>query len=623
MTNDAAGMGMSFSFGPGPGKGPGKGQPEKQPEPPRVDLLGGGGLEVPAAPLRVLVMANLRGAPAERDAPPRRVRAATLDEDFAALGVVLRVDVKDHLRGGPRPLEVVAPLRARADLRPDRLAACVPELAPVTRLLDDLDGLDAGRVDAERVEAGRAAYEDLPGLAGAVAALDRALRARRSGGGASASTGGGALASVFAAGAAAKSGDSVMDSIFSMVDAGPSAPAATPAPAPATSGAGGSFKAALTEARDAAADLLERQLGEVLAHPQTRQVEAAWRGLELLLARCPRDGGVEVQVEVLDCDPAAAEAALIHTVVRRHGGHDAPPTPSLLVLDATFSRSAADLARLELIAEAAEALQAPIVVGVGEAFLGVDLVTFAGLDHPAGALERGLEKWQGLRAAPTFRWLVAAANRVLLRAPWTRGQKGAQRAGERVAAPADLLWGSAAYAVAAAAAASVARTGWPADLTTPEGLTDLPMVPAAAPALRGPLEAPLSLEAVEALNDIGVLSLTGPRDRDVARITRAPTAHRAPEDEPRFVSSLPYQLVAARIASGLLSARERLVAGGDPEGARQRVERYALALVGDTGPGASATATLVEGEAGPEVEVEVRTGKAVLGGVTLGLGLAL
>lgn len=617
MSNDAAGIGMSFGFGPGEKKGDAA---ARRPDPPRASFQSAGAVEVPAQPFRLLVLANLRGLPEQRDLPPRRVRLATLDEDMAALAPTLRFDVKDHLTGGPRPLEVVATLRAKRDLEPDRLAAACGALAPLIALLEDLDALQGDPAAAERVEARRAAYDRLTGLAPALAALDRALRGLR-GGGASSRPAGGALDSVLAAGAKAASGDAVLDSIFAMVDAGPSSAPEVPAAAAPTSSAGGSWRADLDAARAQASDLLERQLGEVLRHPQTRQVEAAWRSLELLLARCPRDGRVEV--EVLDVDPDAPEAALIHGVVRRHAAPDAPPAPSLVVMDATFGRSAADLARLELIAEAAEALQAPVVVGLGEAFLGADLPSLAALDHPAGALERGLEKWNGLRAGPSFRWLVAATNRVLLRAPWSRGQRGARRAGEQVASRDDLCWGNAAFLVAAAAGASVERTGWPADLTDPAGLSDLFMDPGAPPERRGPLEAPLAVDAVEALNDIGVLAPTGPRDRDVARITRAPTAHRAPADEPRFVSSLPYQLAASRIASALLRARDVLACAGDPEAVRERVERFAAGLVGDTGPGAGATATLLEGRDGPEVEVEVRTGRAVLGGVSVMLGLAL
>ena len=613
MGNESAGIGMSFSFGPGKDQPGGSG--DKKPDPPRASFSAAGAVEVPIERFRILAMGNFRGAPLERDAPPRRVRMNTLDQDFAALQPVLRLDVKDHLSGGPRPLEVEATLRTRKDLQPDKLAAAIPALAPLVKLLDDVDGLAAGKLDPGRVEANRALYAEIKNLGGAVTALDRALRQRGSGG-APAGGGGGALASVFEAGRKAQTGDAVVDSIFSMIDAGdaaPPAPAASPAPA---GGGDAGWKSSLDQARQLGLELLERQLAEVLHHPQVRQVEGAWRGLELLLSRSPREG--EVEVELFDCDMDSPETALVHQIVRRHAAPDAPPAPSLVVMDALFSRSAADVARLELIAEAAEALQAPVVVGLGQEFLGVDLPALARLDHPGGALERGLEKWNGVRGNPTFRWLVGAANRVLLRPPWRRGERGA-RVGERVGGHEDLLWGNAAWLVATAAAVSAGRTGWPSDLTDPEGISDLPMDPQAEGSLRGPLEAPLAVDAVEALADVGVLGLTGPRDRDLARITRAPTAHRPPKDEPRWVSGLPYQLVATRIAGALMRAKDQLVSVRDPEQARDRVERYAAGLVGDTGPGAGASARLLEGE----VEVEIRTGRAVLGGVSLTLGVAL
>lgn len=603
MSNDAAGFGMSFEFG---GRG---GDDERRAAPPRASFEAGAPPEAAPEVTRLVVLANLRGLPAARDRAPRRVRLTTLDEDFAWFDVVLRLDVKDHLGEGPRPLEVEAPLRSRADLRPDRLAAAIPALAPVVRLLDDLEQVEQGRLDLERLDAGRGAWASLPGLRAAADALDRALAGGRR---APSAPTGGALDSVVAAGRAAASGDAVLDSIFSMVDAGP-APAAAPAPTTtpisASTGSGG-----LAEVRAAAAAVLERQVGEVLRHPQTRQVDRAWRGLELVLSRGPREGGVEV--EALDVDPDSPETALVHGLAARHGRPDGPPPPSLVLVDATFSRTAADVARLELVAEVGEALQAPIVVGVGAGFLGHDLPAFARLDHPGGALERGLEAWHGARRDSKFRWLVVATNEVLLRLPRGRGERDARRAGED---PRDLAWGNAGWLVLAGTAASHARTGWPSDLTGGEGeLGDLPLRPAGAGGVEaaGPLAAALPTTAVEALADAGVLAWTVGRSPDAARLLRAPTAFRAPPDEPRWASGLPYQLVATRIAGALLRARERLLAG-DPAGAAARVEAFARGLVGDTGPGAGATASVVDGG----VEVEVTTGRAVLGGVTVVLGL--
>lgn len=544
MGSDGAGLGMSFDFGPGPRKG---GEPSRAPAPPRVDAgpsPGGPIVEVPAEALRLLVLADLRGDPPARDRPPLRVRSSTLDEAFVAFAPALHLQVPD----GQRTLEVSLTFPARTDLlRPERLARRVREAL----------GL-----------------KDEPAAAPAPRAL----------------AGGGALDSVLAAGAAARTGDDVLDSIFSMVDAGPSAQAQAQAPAPAP---------ARAPAARSAGKPQDRQVELVLREPRLRALEAAWRGLELLLARCPREGGVEV--EVLDVDPAEPEAALIQVVARRHAAADGPPPPSLILVDASFSRSAADLARLELIAETGEALQCPIVVDLGEPFLGVDLPGFAKLDHPAGQLERGLERWTSLRSKPALRWLVAATNRVLLRA-----------------GSGELLWGHPGWVVLAAAASSVARTGWPGELTHPEGVDDLPTTEAGA----GPLEAPLGVDAVEALAEAGLLALTGPPGRGVARLPRAPTAYRGEGRDEGRGGGLPYQLVASRLAGALHRAGPRLLAG-PPDAARARVEAYARGLVGDTGPGAGAEASLAEEDGRLVVEVELRTGRAVLGGVSLVLALGL
>lgn len=593
-----------MSFGVDTGDG------ETQPKGPQASFESGlpaGG----ALPLRVIACADYRGAPAERGTGSRRVRLSTFDDDFAAAGVSLFLHAPDLIGGSDKTLELSFAPKRLADLRPDAILQGCEALAPLARLRDELSQVAAGELPSERFEAGLGAYRAHAGLSGVVTEIERAL------------SGGSAPAAPAApAPAAPKSGGgSALDDLLDMVALPGQEDAPTPTQERAQS-AVGAFVAGsgrkgldLSRAEAALASLTEAQLAPVLAHPQLRRVEAAWRGLLLVVEAAGREKGI--WVELLDMDPAevvetfqkqVVEPALVAT--------DVPP-PSVVLIDRAFGRSAVDLASLGTLAEGAESIQAPLVVSLGDEFLGIERAgELAGRDQLADLFEGGLEKWHALRKQEPSRWLAAAYNALLLRLPYERGSKGSRSAGEAVSGPADLLWGNAGWGLLAALVGSSARCGWASEFRGGKaGLGDRPLRSTAPLDQQGPLAVRLSDQHVADLAGEGIVALTSPQRSDQVVVLRGPVVRKAPSGEPRNFTMLAYQLVASRIAETLLRAKGR-IQGADPTQTAERWQDFALAVIGDTGQGAGVGARISEGV----LELRIKTGVKVMGGVELRLG---
>lgn len=607
-----SGEGFGMSFGVGTGEG------ETPPEAPRASFEGGlpaGG----ALPLRVVVCADFRGAPAARDAAPRRVRLSTFDDDFAASQVSLFLHAPDLLGASEKTLELSLSPKRLADLRPDAILAGCEALAPLARLRDELSALSAGTLPAERFEAGLGAYRAHAGLSPVLDELDRALSA-----GAGSAPSAPAPAAPPASKPASKppaGGGSLLDNLLDMVAIPGQESAPTPSEARAKGAVeafvSGSGKRALDLSRaDAAlASLTEAQLAPVLAHPQLRRVEAAWRGLHLVLEAAGREK--TIWIELLDTDLAAAEETFQQRVVAPALVAGDTPPPSLVLLDRAFGRSAVDLAALGALATGAESIQAPLIVSLSDEFLGVERASdLAGRDQLADLFERGLEKWHALRKQEPSRWLAAAYNALLLRLPAERGQKGSKCAGEQVKGPADLLWGNAGWGLLATVVGSAARCGWASEFRGAKaGLGDRPLRATAPADQQGPLAVRLSDQHVADFAGEGIVALTSPQRSDQIVVLRGPVVRKAPSGEPRNFTMLAYQLVASRIAETLLRAKGR-IRGGDPTETAGRWQDFALAVIGDTGPGAGVGAAIREGV----LELRVKTGAKVMGGVELRLG---
>lgn len=180
----------------------------------------------------------------------------------------------------------------------------------------------------------------------------------------------------------------------------------------------------------------------LLGQPVVARLEAAWRGLRMVVAASP--GHDEVGIDLVDVDPDTILESL-----ERCLRSDDPHRP-----DAVFVGMPASPSMVEALAELGARARIPIVVGVGPTFTGHAWRE----DDPFVAPD-----WAALREREAADWLCAAANPVVL-------------THEETAAGPRLVLGSPAWGIAAILSAAVARSG---DLRSAVGPAGAVVAPAA------------------------------------------------------------------------------------------------------------------------------------------------
>lgn len=555
------------------------------------DETGPAGERACPAPFHLLALADCGGTAGAGDPVP--VTREGLDAVLAARRVRLDLEVPNHLGSHPKALLVRLMPEALADLTPAGLVAQVPELARLHALWRAVAAPGAG-LQTPAVAAALSACAGHEALEEAVARCRAAL----------------APAPGKPSPAAEPAGADALDRILGMVGT-------QAAPASSTGGSAAPGAAADLEARLAA------QMSAILHDPAFRAVEAAWRGLRLLVRAADPRGGVRVWLLDLPVEDRAGALADGGAVARLHDGPEGPL--ALVVADVLATRQAADLDALQVLAEQAEVLQVPLVAGLEPGFFGApghqaDRLPFLGtvLDEPA------YTPWRALRARDAARWLVAGYNRPLLRAPYAADERGAAGLAEDAPGPDDHLWGNPAWAIGALAAAAFDRDGWGAGLTGTDGLSDQPLWTAPGGAVQVPLEAALPDKVLRDMADAGVSPLACRPNRDSVFVPRAPVVHRPDTyDDPgateaaRGMARLGYQLIAARVTAALA----RHLAAVPPETPAAETARGVEGFLGDllatTGPGAAVTVTARDGV----LDIDARTGRDVLGGSAVRLRL--
>jgi type VI secretion system protein ImpC len=580
-------------------------------------------IELRPSPFRVVVMDEFCG-----DAtPPERaqlVTAASIDDAMSNLGVRIHIAVTNHLAS--KPAELTAQLRfgSMRDFRPKLLLAQVPELRAVCTLHERLDDLGHGRITAAQLEA---ELESVQGMDALLPALQLALEKPAS-----------ALPTVDDQQAA--EGRKLLNELLDM--AGPSAPPEpTPPAGPPRSaldgairaiagggGSGGRNRSGAAEAMELVGKLLAAQLAEIVGATEVRKLEAAWRGLHFLTTQASGRDGLPVRIEILHATPDTFAEVFADQVYEPECDEEPEHALSLSVIGCAMHNNAAQLQAIRSVQDQSEELQAPLLWSMAPDFLGERVQQLAKRDSVRAVLDGdGLAKWQGLRSDETSRWSSACYNRFLLRLPH-EGQIGPCTFAETVQTDDDHLWGAPSYFVAGVIARSVIDTGWPTRFTgNPAGsLEGRPL------ANQIPIEAALSEATVEDLADAGIMALTCVRGRDEVLLLRAPSIHRPPQfgsrdqanAESRKLSSLPFQLLVARIAECTIRHKTNLVGDGNSTAIQQRFEQFLQAMLGDTGAGARAK-VVVEPDDNPSggcwLHCSVRTGNLLLGGTDVEFSL--
>jgi type VI secretion system protein ImpC len=345
---------------------------------------------------------------------------------------------------------------------------------------------------------------------------------------------------------------------------------------------------------------LSAQVDALLHHREIRRLEAAWRGLKLLVQRTDFEG--PVRVEVVACGREQLLSAFDELVVAPETESIAPEPASFVVVDLELDRVPDDIELLQGLADRGAALSAPVIAAVGAPFLGLsrtgDLARRPGLKELFASPE--YTKWRGLRESGSSRWLGAAFNRFLLRPPYAPGEWGARGFDYRESVgegpDGQHLWGSPVWAVALLAIRSFARIGWCTDMMGQRSsgtVEDLPVRLYERPGAQEvsfPLETSFSDDVERDLTLNGVMALSSPLDSDRAFLRFAPSVHapqhyQDPADKARakLQSTLPFQMFVGRLVNYAMLVEGLLVPGRDADQIAAGYDRALRSLLGSAG----------------------------------------
>ena len=342
---------------------------------------------------------------------------------------------------------------------------------------------------------------------------------------------------------------------------------------------------------------LSAQVDAIVHQPRFQTLEAAWRGVDMLLRTAEGGGAGAVRLKLLDVSWAALsrsferaaefdQSRLFELVYSQEFGQAGGEPFGLLVgaYEITWRidrRAGGDpVSTMGAVASVAAAAFCPFVAGAHPSLL--DMETFrelADLSDLAAVLSShggdparaaGLARWERLRGREDARFLGLAAPRILLREP-RRGPDRRRRDGfryaERIGASGEgLLWGSAAFAFAAVAIRQFDETGWFADIRgAPQDDDGGGLVPALAPldfgtdgggmSAQAPVEARLTGLQRDQLAGAGLVPV-GTLYGDPRLVFDAnPSLHRPPRYEraeasenARLAAMLQYVMCASRFA---------------------------------------------------------------------------
>jgi len=272
----------------------------------------------------------------------------------------------------------------------------------------------------------------------------------------------------------------------------------------------------------AAADLeVAGHLRAILHHPDFQALEAAWRGLKLLV----RDFGDDETVKLLVVDASrqelAADAAGLEVLLRELHG-------AVVIADVSFGADPDDLALLDQLARVAASTGLEIIAGIRPELVGCD--SFARTPDPANwtivlPTEVGAA-WETVRGSPAAANVMLTAPRLLLRQPYGKGSDTIESFPFEELTPGmtheSYLWGNPAFACGHMLAAEFKKGGSSQRNFSGGELGGLPIhkfKEEHETVVKPCAEAWLTERAVEALRQRGVTALQSIKGRDAVRVT--------------------------------------------------------------------------------------------------------
>ena len=285
--------------------------------------------------------------------------------------------------------------------------------------------------------------------------------------------------------------------------------------------------------------LISEAIEGIIDDEGLKSLEAAWRGLDLLIRSARGQDNLEIEVlpitsESLDGIIADITPSLIERL------------PQLILIDTPFENIAPHLDTLNQIATLSETLMVPTVIWTPSRFFGLDswqaLNTLPYIPHLLD--EPRFAKWQALRRTDASHWLCASCNRFLIRHRYGPDNP-IRTAPIREKTP---LWISPVWAIGGLIIKSISQAGWPTRFTDHQTifLEDLALEPTPRDD-RLPTEAEISENRLHQLVKAGFVPLIAFRNRDIAF---------CPAETTLAGGSLNRQMLMTLTIQSLLSCRE-------------------------------------------------------------------
>ena len=278
------------------------------------------------------------------------------------------------------------------------------------------------------------------------------------------------------------------------------------------------------------------QLRAILHAPAARALEAAWRGLYLLVRRLETDSGltlslIDIGQDEVAADLAAAEApersGMYKLLVEPTVGVEGAQPWGLLIADWTFGANEDDAGVLARLGAIAAAAGAPCVAGAAPSLVGADdLMATPDPDDWQPALEAPVDAaWAALRGQPVARSLGLTLPRLLLRRPYGRNSDPIESfAFEELSADdaVDALpWTNGAFAVGLVLGEAFTTQGWGMRTVGDATVGDLPLAYVeidGETALVPCAEILLGTRGTDRLASRGLIPLRSVRDSDAVRV---------------------------------------------------------------------------------------------------------
>lgn len=341
---------------------------------------------------------------------------------------------------------------------------------------------------------------------------------------------------------------------------------------------------------------LSQLLDQVLHFPPFQQLEACWRQIYALAESARYHQAASIVL--LDCDKALLEDALLgygnlqdsplfdHIYSHELGQYGGQPY-TYMACDFVFSRSESDLALLSKLALIGQAAHLPIGVPISPQFLAVERYEqLLGENIAEWFSSPRLLKLHNLSQHPSSRYLFMLMPRMVLRSPYKGLFQHLSYQEQLDSSGVHLLWGYAAYSLAANILNAFESQKSYTLLTGSEWGRERLCQPYIDPIDEiqiSPLEIDFPVSLITDLADQGITVLT-PLSEKKSHFFSQLNSLRTLADTGGVVpdNQLPYVLILSRIAHMLkMRVREQIGTLDDPQALKQSLERWLKTFVVD------------------------------------------